>query len=181
MSRSSKLKLFGGASMIAFGVALAGTAQASPAIMQHFAPAIRAGSPTTEALYVGDPLVELTLRSGGRVTAESVAALLPALVGPLTAESAGSLPALMEGIRGLGVARDIEVAAMHSLTGLIADAAGATLNQTTAARLMTEVTERFAATLQLAAVQNNPGTGNASDLGKSHNHNNGRGNGTYSG
>jgi hypothetical protein len=181
MSLSIKFKLLGGASALALAVAIGGVAPASAATFRHFAPEVGSHGAATTSVYVGDPLIELTVRSGGRLTAESVAVIIPTLVAPLTAESASNLPAFMEGIRGLGVAPEVEFAALRTLTGLIADATGSTLDEENAARLVTEIAERFPVKVQLAAVQNNPGTGKASDQGKSKNHNNGRGNGTYSG
>lgn len=176
MSRTSKLKLFGGASAFALAVALGGAAMAAPMVSPDLAPVGRAeaGRP----IGAGDPLVELMLRSGGRPTAARMSALLPSIIGPMTAGKAAALPALMEGIRGLGLGRDIEAAALDAMTGLVA---GAGLEEGQAARLMSEIADRFSAKLQLAKVQNNNGTGKAGDKGKENNNNNGRGNGTYSG
>jgi hypothetical protein len=57
----------------------------------------------------------------------------------------------------------------------------AVLDHDVAAKLMVDVKNQYAAEIQTAAVQNNPGTGKASDQGKAKNNNKGHGNGTYTG
>ena|ERR1043166_8099746 len=57
----------------------------------------------------------------------------------------------------------------------------AILDHAVAAKLILEVRDQYAAKIQMAAVQNNNGTGKASDQGKAKNHNKGHGNGTYTG
>ena len=57
----------------------------------------------------------------------------------------------------------------------------AILDHAAAAKLMGKVTEQYTAEIQTAAVQNNNGTGKASDKGKEKNNNKGHGNGTYTG
>jgi hypothetical protein len=178
MSRTNKLKLFGGASIFALAAALGGTVEAAPVSSPSLAAAVH--SEASKAISAGDPLVELTLRCGGHLTPEKMAALLPSVIGPITAEKAEMLPRLMGAIRGLGVGHDVEAVALETMTSLIADAASG-LDEGRASQLVIDVADRFAAKVQLAKVQNNPGTGKASDTGKSKNHNNDRGNGTYSG
>jgi glycosyltransferase involved in cell wall biosynthesis len=85
----------------------------------------RIGLPTAAAFQLGNPVVELMLRSRGHLTRQSVETILPSIVGPLTIEKAKALPYLMKDIRELGVGADVEAAALRTLTGLIADAADA--------------------------------------------------------
>src|SRR6266404_5078887 len=103
MSRSSKLRLVGGASTIALAVALGGTAHANVFIPRDLPLEGQGRAVATEAVYTGDPLIELTLRSRGRLTTQSIAEILPLVVGPLTVEKAEALPALMEGLRSMGL------------------------------------------------------------------------------
>jgi glycosyltransferase involved in cell wall biosynthesis len=77
------------------------------------------------ASHLGNPVVELMLRSQGRPTSQSVEEFLPSIVGPLTIERAEALPSLMKDIRELGIGAEVQAAALRTLTGLIADAAGA--------------------------------------------------------
>ncbi|MFO1060627.1 MAG: hypothetical protein U1E53_27100 [Dongiaceae bacterium] len=174
MSRTNKLKLLGSASAFAFVTVLGGAVDAAP-LLSPVAPAVH--SVARQAIGRGDPLVELALRSGGQLTAERIAALLPAVIGPLSAEKAEMLPALMEAIRGLGLGGDAEAAALETMTGLIAEAG---LQDGDAARLMHAVADRFTARIQLARVQNG---GKDRDGGKDrHNDNHhDRGHGSYRG
>ena len=56
MSRRNKLRLLGGASALAFALAVGGGADAAPVVPIHLAPA--GHSEASRAVLAGDPLVE---------------------------------------------------------------------------------------------------------------------------
>lgn len=111
-----------------------------------------------------DALVELMLRAGEPATAASISDALHAMYGQLTVEQADTLPDLVVGIRGLGLAAEVETAATDTLLDIVASAS-VPLDDQQLERLAAALSEPLA-TYQLAAVKSNPGTGKASDTGK---------------
>jgi len=175
MTRTARLLC--GISALAMSAGVWGVAHASaPATegMSQGSAAIAVQAPRTS-----DPLIEVMLRSQGQLTPQSVAAFLPAAVGPVTPERAQAMPEIMRNVRALGVGKDVEAAALQTLVNLISSAAGNTLDNEAAAKLKLQMSDQVTPLIQLAKVQNNNGTGKASDNGKEHNNNKGHGNGTY--
>jgi hypothetical protein len=159
----NRKKVLGTVSAAALAAGLGGAAMAAvPTDQAAQAPAARQAADAT--VRAGDPFVELMLRSGGTLTADSVAGTLRAMYPQLSEAQALELPALIRSLRNLGLGSAVETAATDTLLDLLAGA-GLTLDDRRLEELAAALTAE-PAEYRLAKVQDNPGTGRASDTGK---------------
>lgn len=178
LARCSK-KLLAGVSALALLIGLGGSASASIPKNIDLATDGFAGANSD---WNGDPILRLMQAGGGQITPDSLRAHLAEILTPVTKERAESFPDLMGDLRKMSLGLEAEEAALVTLSNMIVQAAAdGLLDDETADQLVVDVADQFTGPVQYAKVQNNPGTGKASDRGKEKNNNNGRGNGTYTG
>ena len=68
-----------------------------------------------------DPLLELTLRTGGSLTPEALKRELRLMLSYITPERMAQMPALVRGLRSLGLSRDAEEDIVATLVELLAE------------------------------------------------------------